>query len=582
MIRWKYVGFRLFVLIAVLMLLRWTAGPVAQWMVVRSLESSTGAKVEIASTEVGLFPPMLHLKGLKVADPKREMRNAIEMEDIYLAVDGGALLKRRYEISNGRLKGIRIGTDRTESGWLEVIEEEPVEDAEGPSLIERISSSLVDDTKSQADAFVDDLKTISESKRIKAYWENEYAVLRTRAKGLEETIRSLKGSIRKVENPLRDLPELQATLERVEGLRRELVDVRQKLDGMPAMVRSDFEALEAAKRADQEKLASYLPADYRDSSLTELGPDLLGKIVRDHLQTVRGYLDSGRSIAEVTVTGPKAQRDRGETILMGPRFPGWLIQRCEIDGFLHANSEEYSMIGVVENVTSDTDNLTGPMHARLRLEGPRVVRVDFERFYDSAIPRDHLKVHWPSLDLPAKQIGSKKVALAVDGGKLELWVDIDAQGDQISGRLVSKQTGTQLGLDTKPGLASNVVVQSLQRKLSEIDHIDVDARFAGTWRKLDLNINTNLTSQLADSMISVVEDTMVAARQNLAGRVDQVYQSQVNELQNWLTTQQTDARQMLASVDSTIDKLRTSVMSELSTPDAYLSRLRTGVGRVLK
>lgn len=583
MIRWQFIGFRLLLLIAVLMLLRWTAGPVAHWLLVQSLESSTGAKVEIASTEFGLFPPRLHLVDVKLADPRKEMKNAIEMQDIYLAIDGSAFLRRRYEIAAGRISGIRVGTSRTESGWLEVVEEEAEPDeSAGPSLLEQWCEKLAGDASNRTDAFIEELQTLAESRRIRESWEAEYNGLRSKSKQLEDDIRRLKSTVRKVENPLRDLPALQESLKQVEDVRRELLAVRQQLDTLPSRARGDLDALQAAKRADQEKVAAYLPTDLRPDSAAKLGPELLGKIVRDQLQTVRAYLDSGRSIAQVTIASPTALRQRGETILLGPQSPFWLVRRCEVDGFLSVNDDEYNMQGVIENITSDTDNLQAPLHARLRLEGPRVVRIDYERFYDSVIPRDHLKIHWPSLDLPKNDLGSRKAALAVAGGKLQLWVDVNAQGDQISGRLVSKQTDTRLGLITEPKLESNVIVQSLKRKLDEIDHIDVDARFVGTWKKMDLDISTSLTGQITASMQSVVQDTMIAARAKLSGEVDRLYQQQANELSTWLNRQQSDARQLLAGVDTAIESVSKNVMSELSAPDAYLSRLRSGVGRVLK
>lgn len=582
MIRWRFVGIRLLVLLAVLMLLRWTAGPIAQWVVVRSIESGTGAKVEIASTEVGFFPPRLHLTGVAVADPRKEMKNAVQLDDVYLAIDGGAFLRRRYEVSSGRIRGIRIGTDRSESGWLEVVEEAEVEEESGPSVIQQWTDQLTTDAGSKIDAFVDELQTVQESNRIRREWESEYANLRTTADDLEQQIRTLKSTIRKVDNPLRDLPALQETLQRVETLRSELVSVRQKLDTLPYKVRTDLESLQAARRADQERLVSYLPIDPESGNPAAIGPELLGNIIRQQLQTVRDYLDSGRNLAKVTVSSPQAERQRGETVLFGQQGPAWLFRRCEVDGYLQVNNDEYNLLGIVENITSDTENLEGPLHARLRLEGPRVVRIDFERHYDTKIPRDHLKIHWPSLELPKNDLGNKKAALAVDGGNLQLWVDVYAQGDDIQGRLVSKQTGTQLDLVTEPKLESNVIVQAVRRKLHEIDHIDVDARFAGTWRKMDLQINTSLTQQVADTMQTVLQDTMVAARAKMSAEVDRIYQRQSTELSQWLSQQQADARQLLAGVDSSIDTVSKSVMKELSASDAYLSRLRTGVGRVLK
>ena len=48
MIRWRFVFTRLVIILVVLMLLRWGLGPVASYMTTRSLQTITGARVEIA------------------------------------------------------------------------------------------------------------------------------------------------------------------------------------------------------------------------------------------------------------------------------------------------------------------------------------------------------------------------------------------------------------------------------------------------------------------------------------------------------------------------------------------------------
>jgi hypothetical protein len=59
MIRWRFVLTRLVVIIAVLMLLRWGLGPVANILTFRALQRVTGAKVEVAETSVGLLQTRL-------------------------------------------------------------------------------------------------------------------------------------------------------------------------------------------------------------------------------------------------------------------------------------------------------------------------------------------------------------------------------------------------------------------------------------------------------------------------------------------------------------------------------------------
>lgn len=581
MIRWHYIIVRLLVVACVLAGFGWAAGPIAQWCAVRGLQNATGAKVDIAATEIGLFPPRVRFSGVQVADPRKEMRNVFAADQIELMIDGGALLRRRYEVRDGQISGIEIGGGRTESGWLDVVPVEPTE-ASGPSLLSQWCGQLADDAETRVKEFRDSLQTVQEAKRIRDRWEAEYADLRQQADQLEAEIRGLKSTARGIDNPLRDLPAMQEALRRAEEVRERLLFVHQRLDSLPAQIRTDLDSLEKAKRADRDRIAAYLPADFSRSP-AELGPELLGAMIRDQLAEVREYLESGRNIAGATIVGPTAERSRGETIqLGGPPRPSWLIQKCGVDGLMTVDGEAYTLSGVLENVTTQTDVMDGPLRARLRLEGPRVVRIDYRRFYDQAVPRDHLRIHWPSLDLPSQRLGNRDAALVVDGGRLELWVDLQAVGNRIEGRLVSKQSGTQLDLATNEKLQKTALVRSLQQSLGEIDHVDVDATFAGTWRQVDLEVQTNLTSGLSRGLQLAIDAQLEATREKLVGQVERIHQQQIQELQEWMHKQQSGTRTLLAETQASIDAASHKLLGELRAPEAYLGRLRSGLEGAIK
>lgn len=581
MMRWRFIGIRLLVLVVVLLLLRWTMGPLAQYIAVRSLEAATGAKAEIVSTEVGLFPPRFQMTGVTLADPRKEMRNLFAADHIDLAINGDGLLRRRYEVSRARITGIKLGGQRAASGWLEVVPTEP-DPSDGPSLLQKWCDTLAGDAETKMRGFVDGLATVREAERIRAYWEAEYATLRQQAKTLEADIRALQANVKSIDNPLRDIPLLQESLRKVESVRERLALVRQQLDALPARVQGDFQSLDTARRIDQEKVAGFLPEGL-DANPASLGPELLGELVKDHLRTVREYLDSGRSLAKATVASPKAERARGETVLLGPEFPSWRIAECQLEGLLSIDSEQYRMQGVVENISSDTDKLNGPLHARLLLEGPRVVRVDYQKFFDTPVSRDVVKIHWPSLDLPSKRLGrSHDAALVIDGGKLELWVELESIGEEMTGRLVSRQKETRVDLATSADLDRLVVVQSLKQNLAAIHQVDIDARFRGSWQNIEMDLQTNLTSCIADSIQRAVNDQVAASRRRLEQSVEQAYTQQTNELQQWLGQQQSGARELVAQTDQIIAEMNQRVAKEIGSADAYLGKLRAGLGKALK
>ena len=114
MIRWPFVLTRLLIVIAVLALLRWGMGPVAQYVAIRGLETATGSKVDINNTQVGLFPPSIQFSDVRVTDPRdgKDMRDAFRAKSINLVMDGNALLRRHWVAKQGIISGIEIGAIR--------------------------------------------------------------------------------------------------------------------------------------------------------------------------------------------------------------------------------------------------------------------------------------------------------------------------------------------------------------------------------------------------------------------------------------------------------------------------------------
>src|SRR6056297_1682499 len=125
MIRWRFILTRCTVVIAVLVLLRWGLGPVASFVTVRGIQLATGAKVEMASTRVGLFPPRVQYTDVRIADPRdgKQLRDALRADSIELVIDGNALLHRRWVAHSGRISGLQIGSKREVSGHFEQVEE---------------------------------------------------------------------------------------------------------------------------------------------------------------------------------------------------------------------------------------------------------------------------------------------------------------------------------------------------------------------------------------------------------------------------------------------------------------------------
>lgn len=586
MIRWRFVLTRLIVVVAVLMLLRWGLGPVVSYVTARGIQSATGAKVDIGKARVGLFPPRIQYVDVQVADPRdgKDMRDAIRADSIDLVIDGEALLHRRWVASNGRISGLQIGSRRETSGALEPSSSSDAEDT-GPSMLSQLLGAQSDKLTDQAEGVIADLETLKRSKQIRERWEGEYAAMVTRAKELETKIRSIRDRARGIDNPLRDYVELERTLSEATQAHNDLKAVRAALDRLPEQLQIDLALLDEAKRIDIAKVDQYVPGDLTNAS--EFGVDIITDAVRDQIAQVKSYLDGGRTLANYTVVAPETFRVRGfDHDLNRVDRPELMIRRCEVGGLMRAGGDVYAMTGIVENLTPSPRLLDEPTRARLRLEGPETLRVEYVRDRRLDANVDLLTLHWPEMEAKPMRLGKTGEAkLAVNGGKRELWIQVRTEGDRVDGRFVSKQTDVQMDLSVDSKFDSAAGIVSLRNSLAAVDRIEVDATFAGTWKDMDLNLNSNLGQVMRRATQDAVDDQVKETKARLAAKVESVHAKQATELRQWLGQQAGAARELIASADSSIEEMRRKVLSKVGDSkevEMLGSRLRSAMQGALR
>lgn len=580
MIRWRFILSRVIVVIAVVVLVRYALGPVAKYVTVRSLETVIGAKVDIERVVVGLFPPSLRYEGLQIADPRgdKSMANALAIESMDLEIDGDAFLHRRYVVRDGRISGLKIGSERLSSGHFDPQPETESKSSGTSQWMSQFFGSLTDASREKLETFGNELEMVKRSDQIRRRWKSEYMTLTKRAEQLEDSIRVIRDSAKGVENPLRDWPRVEAALAKSKQVQNELVAVRAAIDAIPGQVQADLISMQDAKQIDVNRIEQITSLDL--SSSDKFGPRMLADLVSAQVDRMRGYVETGREVANWTVATPKAERIRGETIdlLLGRPAPSMLVRRCEINGEFQSDGKPYLVTGVLENLTPQSRLREQPFHAKLKLEGPQTVRVDYHRDDSSKVVRETLTIHWPEIAAPNLSLGDRdSIALSMRDGRMELWAQLDATDDYLRGRLVSRRVGTNISVQSNSEVSGSALVSSLKQSLAAVDRVEVDAAFDGTWADMNVAISTNLTQVFKTGMDQAIAAQVTATRSELAAKLNATYQTQMDELQAYLASEQTQARNLIAKADATIQDLSAKVLSETGAADAYLGRLRGGL-----
>ncbi|MEM6363054.1 MAG: TIGR03545 family protein [Planctomycetota bacterium] len=589
MIRWRFLFTRLVVVASIVMLLCLGMGPLTQYVTIAGLQSATGAKADIRRTRVGFFPPSVQFKNVSIADPRddKEFRDALTAESVQLVIDGDALLRRRWVVDRARVTGLEVGTHRDTSGHLET---QPSTKNAGTSQLARWLSAAGNDLADRAESLGQNLQTVQAGKDIRQEWENEYERLLAEVTGLEQRVRDIRDRAQGIDNPLRDWPELERTLEEARAVRETLLALRRTIDELPEQMQTDLARLEQARQADLATLDQFVPGDLEDSK--NFGVDLVSGEVRRQLERLRSYVDNSRTLANYTVVAPESIRIRGEDydFLGDARRPGILIRQCELSGLLRASGKTYTLTGIMENMTPETQRLRQPTTARLKLEGPETVLVDYVRDRRNTSV-DRLTLHWPEMRAESIRVsGGDQIDVAIAGGRRELWVQLDTRGGEgahsdeeyLSGRLVSKQVGVAMRVDLHGTLAQTDFAVAINESLADVDRVEVDAAFEGTWDDLRLRLNTNVGDSFVDAARSAVGQQIASSQKHLSDKINTAHREQMLVLREWMTKQQTEVQNLIAKTDAEIEAMSQKVLAEVGGADKYLGKLRTSFGKSLR
>ena len=112
MIRWTYLLPRLALVLLALAIVQLGAPPLLRWVLVRSLESTTGTEVELAKVSTSLTRSEMHISGFQIARRSTSQTNVLQFDSAHLALDVNALTHQRCVVDRAEIRGLRFNTPR--------------------------------------------------------------------------------------------------------------------------------------------------------------------------------------------------------------------------------------------------------------------------------------------------------------------------------------------------------------------------------------------------------------------------------------------------------------------------------------
>lgn len=351
-----------------------------KWSIERVGTALVGAKVELEEADLTIFPLGLTLTGIRVANPREPMTNAVEARRCAFLIDGVSALRRKVIIEDMSVEGIRLNTPRRTSGAVSKAPEREKEEEE-KRMAERFRLPAFEVPDVSEALAREDLRSLRLAEEVKA--------------GLAEDKERLEGELKGLLDK-KKIEEYRARFETLKGARKdglggvlgstgEFISLRNDIKEDLNKVRSAKEDLAGTLAAYRKKLAEAEKAPFEDIDRIKrkyaLTPEGLANMASALLgQTIAGYADSAvrwyrrlepivRKVAERKdgVEVEKPVRGKGVDVRF-PEYrpsPDFLVSRAALSAEIPAGV----ISGRVTDLTNDQEVLGRPTRFDFAGEG---------------------------------------------------------------------------------------------------------------------------------------------------------------------------------------------------------------------
>ncbi|MGI5172117.1 TIGR03545 family protein [Treponema sp. OMZ 840] len=361
---------------AVIILTGLFKNPIAKRVLINVLQKAAGAKVEIASVNVGIFNSALTVNGLAVADKNAPMKNVFEAQKLEADFNLVQLLKKRFVCENLEVSGMAFGTERKTSGALAKREKKVKKDkntdkaepgktaafmqaqqqaalAEGQQILDSMFAAL--NPQTFLDNALKQLKTPEEAQKAQELAERLIPVWEKRPAELESSVNDFRSSAEKVLSrdyqTIKDIAEIKSAIEDLNTAIQNGKKLSALTESTVKELQTDSKAVkDAARRASDAvksdtafinkeigKIKSFTVADGKNIFSQTLKAAAYGALGKYYPYAEKAMeLLSREDLQKKTKKEVKKQRQRrmrGRTIeYKADVYPRFLIQRMFASG----------------------------------------------------------------------------------------------------------------------------------------------------------------------------------------------------------------------------------------------------------
>ncbi|MBS3731766.1 MAG: TIGR03545 family protein, partial [Desulfobacterales bacterium] len=478
---------------------------------------AVGARVELTSADLSLFPLGLELSGLRVTNPKKPMRNAVVADKIRMNFDTAELIRGKTVIEDMSVTGVGFDKPRKTSGALPekkptaaekaAEEQKPGSRFKLPSLSMESPREILEKEKlatvEAAKTLQDDVASARQrfEKRLENLPDKEtFAQYRQRLKELRSGEKSggLLGAAGKVKEVREVKEDIQADLAALRESKKDLSQTRGDLQSRLAELKQ-APARDAARLAEKYSLS---PKGIANASALVFGPKYAGWVETG----LTWYQRLAPYAAGMARSGPeKEKRTRGEGVNVefasGRSVPEYWIKTAKV------SMAEGGVSGYIRDLSSDQAALGQPMKfafsgsetaESLKLQG-RMDRTEPGR------PEDVAEFEIRQYPLKAFSLLNRPdLSISMESGRVKT-----ATGD-------IRIAGKKLAADIRAGLDSakfavgsekteGFLAKAIADALGDASAFDLTARVRGSLQQPEIGLDSDIDNTLKAALKKTID-----------------------------------------------------------------------------
>ncbi|MEP3480424.1 MAG: TIGR03545 family protein [Fuerstiella sp.] len=537
--RWGYLIPRIIILAIVWAFFAFGFDPLIRRGATSSLQSITGAKVDIADVTTGFFPPRVNVDQVALASVSKPGSNLVEFQTASFHLAGQPLMHRNYVVDEATITGVRFQTSRNDNGQLEIDEDS---ESSGPVVPEWLQDKVKNLGDEWLEQFTDQAKSQLDPNRLETYqvgnqlyvkWDRRFeevnlaiSTTKQRAERLQQQIKAAKQA-----EPVQQIQlYLQIAQDADILLKDSQAFVTTLKTNVPAEVRQDFVKLDQAQQNDRQMVASTIQNLKPDSGrITE---SLIGEEMYLQLQHLLSWVDTIQGYQEQLKAPAEPERSGGRSIefpILNPT-PKVLCRKLLMDGELMLGDFPTPFRAVLTDVTSDPKLHGKPAILQVQTAGVRPVHLVIRHDATSDIAVTDLSADFVDETEHVVAAGKPDAEqLTASLTNLHWKANVTLIEGQIDGRVEMRSDFGKSQFQTARPYAVSLASVA-EQTLQSIHTVNAVIDLKGSALKPDVSMTSDLGSQVANGFQTAFQAQLPAMKQQALAMVTDYAVEQKKEL----------------------------------------------------